>query len=623
MTIQTFTAGQTLTAAQMNTLQASDFNFTRNVLAGTSYTMVLADKGKLLEFENTGSITLTIPTNATAAFDIGDRVDVLLASTGTLSIIGDTGVTLNAEGDLTTISSQWTRVTLIKRGTNSWVLTGGSSEVQTAEIEDGAVTEAKLASSAVTESKIASGAVTEAKLASGAVTSAKIADGTIVNADVNASAAIELSKLASGTSAQVVLANSSGVPTYTTVSGDISITNTGVVTIAANAVQLGNDTTGNYVASLVAGTGITLTNNSGEGATPTIAVTSNTYQPLDAELTAIAGITSAADVLPYFTGSGTAAGAALTSAARSILDDASTGDIRTTLGVGTSDSPTFAGATLDLVQVGVTAAGEIDTASGNLTIDSAGGTTTLDDNVIITGTLTVSGSVTTVNTQELHVSDNIIVVNHDVTGSPTDDGGIEVERGTSTNVLLKWNETTDLWTLTNDGSTYGNIVTTSSSTVAATSANTANAVVARDSSGNFIAGTATLTSASVSGRIDATTFREAVIDSSISTNVLTADYATGDIFYQATAPSANFTLNLTNAPTDNGKAINVAVFVTQGATGYYPSAVQVAGVGQTIKWANGAAPTPTSSSGKIDIFTFTFIRRGSAWTVFGSSNLGY
>lgn len=603
MTIQTFTAGQTLTAAQMNTLQASDFNFTRNVQAGTSYTIVLADKGKLLEFENTGSITLTVPTNAAAAFDIGDRVDVLLTSTGTLSIVGDTGVTINAEGDLTTIASQWTRGTLIKRGTNTWVLTGGGVEVQTVEIEDGAVT--------------------EAKLASGAVTSAKIADGAIVNADVNASAAIALSKLASGTSAQIVLANSSGVPTYTTVSGDITITNTGVVTIAANAVQLGNDTTGSYVESLVAGTGITLSNNSGEGATPTIAVTSNTYQPLDAELTAIAGITSGADVLPYFTGSGTAAGATLTSAARSILDDASTGAIRTTLGVGTSDSPTFAGATIDAVQVGVTAAGEIDTASGNLTIDSAGGTTTIDDNLIVTGTLTVSGSVTTVNTQELHVSDNIIVVNHDVTGSPTEDGGIEVERGTSTNVVLKWNETTDLWTLTNDGSTYGNIVTTSSSVTAATSANTANAVVARNGSGDFSAGAITATSASVSGRIDATTFREAVIDSSISTNVLTADYSTGDIFYQATAPSANFTLNLTNAPTDNGKAINVAVFVTQGSTGYYPSAVQVDGTSQTIKWANGAAPTPTSSSGKIDIFTFTFIRRGSAWTVFGSSNLGY
>lgn len=42
-------------------------------------------------------------------------------------------------------------------------------------------------------------------------------------------------------------------------------------------IDLGTDTTGSYVASLVAGTGITLTNNSGEGATPTVAVTSNTY----------------------------------------------------------------------------------------------------------------------------------------------------------------------------------------------------------------------------------------------------------------------------------------------------------------------------------------------------------
>lgn len=44
-----------------------------------------------------------------------------------------------------------------------------------------------------------------------------------------------------------------------------------------DAIDLGTDTTGSYVASLVAGTGITLTNNSGEGATPTVAVTSNTY----------------------------------------------------------------------------------------------------------------------------------------------------------------------------------------------------------------------------------------------------------------------------------------------------------------------------------------------------------
>jgi len=41
-----------------------------------------------------------------------------------------------------------------------------------------------------------------------------------------------------------------------------------------STITLGTNTTGDYVASLVAGTGITLTNNSGEGATPTIAVSS-------------------------------------------------------------------------------------------------------------------------------------------------------------------------------------------------------------------------------------------------------------------------------------------------------------------------------------------------------------
>ncbi len=56
--------------------------------------------------------------------------------------------------------------------------------------------------------------------------------------------------------------------------------------VVANAVALGTDTTGNYVASLIAGTGITLTNNSGEQAQPTIAVTTNTYDAYGAATTA-------------------------------------------------------------------------------------------------------------------------------------------------------------------------------------------------------------------------------------------------------------------------------------------------------------------------------------------------
>src|SRR6185503_3344336 len=56
------------------------------------------------------------------------------------------------------------------------------------------------------------------------------------------------------------------------ISGDITIDHSGVATIGADAVALGADTTGNYVANLGSLTGLTTSGNSGEGSTPTLSV---------------------------------------------------------------------------------------------------------------------------------------------------------------------------------------------------------------------------------------------------------------------------------------------------------------------------------------------------------------
>jgi hypothetical protein len=65
----------------------------------------------------------------------------------------------------------------------------------------------------------------------------------------------------------------------------------------------------------------------------------------------------------------------------------------------------------------------------------------------LSGNLTVSGTTTYINTTTLNVGDNIITLNADVTSgtAPSQDAGIEINRGSSANVQFVWDETNDRW----------------------------------------------------------------------------------------------------------------------------------------------------------------------------------
>jgi len=84
----------------------------------------------------------------------------------------------------------------------------------------------------------------------------------------------------------------------------------------------------------------------------------------------------------------------------------------------------------------------------------------LNDNLTVAGDLVISGTTTTINTETLVVEDNIIIINkgHGLgSATPNNVSGIEIDRGSSLNVSIRWNETDDKWQLTNDGINYSDI----------------------------------------------------------------------------------------------------------------------------------------------------------------------
>ena len=87
----------------------------------------------------------------------------------------------------------------------------------------------------------------------------------------------------------------------------------------------------------------------------------------------------------------------------------------------------------------------------NSSISDDGTTVTISNN------LTVSGTITYIDSNTVEIGDNIILLNRDETGTPSQDAGLEIERGTSTNVSFLWDESSGYWSTVNEEFHIGSI----------------------------------------------------------------------------------------------------------------------------------------------------------------------
>jgi hypothetical protein len=195
--------------------------------------------------------------------------------------------------------------------------------------------------------------------------------------------------------------------------------------VALNTAKVTNVST-NLGYTTAASTG-TVTSSDGTNATLPAATTSLAGLMTAADKVALnAAITAEADTLATVTGRGATTATAISLTDTTTATSTSTGALTVGGGVGIAENLHVGG------------------------------------NTIITGNLTVDGTTTSVNSNTVEIGDSIITLNSDEAGTPSQNGGFEVERGTSANVSFVWNEADDAWDLadqelqnvTLDGGTY-------------------------------------------------------------------------------------------------------------------------------------------------------------------------
>lgn len=213
------------------------------------------------------------------------------------------------------------------------------------------------------------------------------------------------------------------------------------------------------------------------------------------------------------------------------------------------------------------------------------GNATFSNNVTVSGNFTVTGTTTYVNTATLNVADNIINLNSDVVGTPSQDAGIEVNRGSSANVQFIWDETNDRW------STNGQPL----------------AVTSLSTSGVYTAGANVNLANNSLINSKFNRYTEAVTTNTAVTAAYAIDLSTANIFDLTL--TANVTFTVSNPPA-SGTAQGATIILRQDATGSRTVTFPA-----SFKWTDGVNANSAVSTGanKIDVFTIVTVDGGTVY----------
>ena len=436
------TATAAFTQANTSTVLAQGAFDKANQTAQLAFTTVSANGVSLVADANTDTLTIT-STMANGVFITGT------AGTDTIDIgLLDSGVTATGYGsDVTVPTFVVDAKGRITSASNTTIRSGTTSQTGIVQLTD------SISSTSTTTAGTPASIKTAYDLASTGST-------TATAAFAHANGAFGVANTAT-TSAQAAFdkANQTAQLAFTTVSANgtnlVADANTDTLTIttaAANGIFITGTAGTDTIDIGLLDSGVTATGYGDSVSVPTFVVdtkgrlTSASNTAIRSGTTSQTGIVQLTDSIS----STSTTTAATPAAVKSAYDLATT--------TSTTASAAFAhanGAFGVANSATTTAQAAFNTA--NTKFNSAGGA--ISGDVSVTGNLTVIGQTVYANTSTILIADNIVTLNAAINqaAAPAVNAGLEVDRGSSANVALLWNETSDTWTFTNDGTTYYDI----------------------------------------------------------------------------------------------------------------------------------------------------------------------